>query len=189
MFMMFFFCSIGFFTKVVKKRLREPFNSNKFRSQSMKTSIIVLYVLVSLSLLFSLTALIIVAGDNFVVFTGLGESSNHYSHAPTHTVSPNYDYNDAYYDSSSVTPRTTNSSSIDGLTLTYFDNGQTPAVFTVTLQYQGKKDITLNYSQFGLDLSAYRMGILMYTGSARAQSSGSVTLGPSHQTETIQLTI
>jgi hypothetical protein len=146
----------------------------------MKTSMVVLYVLVSLSLLFSLTALTIVAGDSFLFpfnfWSDLADSVTQAAETPLFVPAP--------------TPAPTYATAIDNLTYSYqvLNQNNYTHVFTINLKYQGQKELTLNYSQFSLALTAYRNIFVWYRDSALPENSGVVTLSPSHQTETIQLT-
>ena len=103
----------------------------------MKTSVVILYVLVSLSLVFSLTALIIVAGNNFFTPSGPSDTQT-YTTTPqptsTNTITP--------------TPTPTSTTALNEVTFNYSVSSQNKDIFIVSLEYQGESNITINYSQF-----------------------------------------
>jgi hypothetical protein len=69
------------------------------------------------------------------------------------------------------------------------EKGSTTVTITVNAQYLSGRGFTIDYSQFHLALSTFRMGIPMGDGGTTSpKNSGSFTLGPLHTSETFQLT-
>ena len=133
---------------------------------------VVLYVLVSLCLVFSLTSLIIVTGN--------GSVPSDFWSTLTSAVKP-----EPTEETVIITPSPTSNTNYNGITYSY--TVENYRIFTVNLHYSGEKEIKINYSQFYLHLSASRMIYTVYEGSASPQNNGTVTLGPTHRTEEIQL--
>lgn len=157
----------------------------------MKPSIAVLYVLVSLCLAISITTLAIVVADH-----GFQAST-----PPTGTPTPNP--NLSFSTSPSTTPQTpintdqplpTSYPSTDGLTLRYqsptkedLPSGISRVNYTITATYNGDGEVTMNYSDFFLELSVWRMVYQMNEGTTSPQNSGTITLNPSHPAQTFEL--
>jgi hypothetical protein len=159
----------------------------------MKPSTAVLYVMVTLSLLFSLTALIIVAGNNNMLApispSNTPNPTNAQTTVPAVTPLP------LITNPPESTPIPVWVPNDSDLTFSYetsdrqnLNNGQTQVTITIYIQYYGKVETTINYSQFYLYTYSPRMTVPMNQGTANPQSTGSVTVGPAHTTETIQLT-
>jgi hypothetical protein len=166
------------------------FGKNYYRVKSkvvfMKTSLLILYILVVLSLVLSVTAVVLLVTKNSDNTLGPEATST-----PAPTTSP----------AASGTPSTTNTptptvspSSDASLSLSYSEasrqseGSNTKVVLSVNITYQKGGAVTLSYSQFYLQLYAPRMVVLMYVGTVNPQNSGTFTLGPSHSTEVFQLT-
>jgi hypothetical protein len=64
----------------------------------------------------------------------------------------------------------------------------TQVAFTLNLTYESGSKITESYSKFYLQLYSERMRIPFDRGTRQPQNSGTFTVGPSDQSETIQLT-
>jgi hypothetical protein len=151
----------------------------------MKTSIVVLYVMVSLSLALSLTAVILIATDNNSLAPSLGPESTPdsiYTAQPTKTPSP----------TNKLTPVPT-ASNVE-VTVSYVESSRqevtsdtTKVTLTVTATIDQGDTITINYSQFRLQLYTTRMIVLVIRGTVDPQNSGSVTLSPSKPTQDFQL--
>jgi hypothetical protein len=79
------------------------------------------------------------------------------------------------------------------LTITYIEsnrvesNGRATVTLTVTATYQSGNPITLNYSQFYLQLYTPRMVLYLYEGTINYPNHGSVTIGASNPTQTFHL--
>ena len=156
----------------------------------MKSSTGFLYVLVVLSLVFSLTSLIIVTQNNHI-FTPI-------SSTPTPTTNPDYTLPTitiSTLPTSVITPSPPPSPPPPKteLTLNYTEttrveiNDMTKVTLTIDLTYNSGPPITLKYSDFYLNLIVYRIYPKHWT-TAMPQNSGSFTLDSSHQTQTFQLT-
>ncbi|MCL2643700.1 MAG: hypothetical protein FWD52_09415 [Candidatus Bathyarchaeota archaeon] len=142
----------------------------------MKPSTVILYVAVALSLVFSLTALIIVAQNNDIFTSNpppLTPTTPTYT-APTHT-----------------TPTTTPPETVLAITYTETNRaenkGITKVTLTVDVTYKIGDPVTINYSEFYLRLYTGRNIFAWEVGTTTPKNSGSFTLGPSHKTQTFQL--
>ncbi len=135
----------------------------------MKTSLIPLYVLVSLCLVFSLTALTIVTLPSDFWSTLTSGSKPQVTYTPSMGTS-----------SSSRSGVADNA-----IKFSYSDKDS--RIFTVAIEYLGSEDVTIEYSDFYLSLSASRFLFDMYYGSASPVNNGTVTLGPGHSYEVIEL--
>ncbi len=138
----------------------------------MKSSTATFYVLASLGLVLSLTALILVGGNDF--FTP-NKTSNTQTPTNTSTTAP---------PDSDVTFSYTFSN------FEKLNTSENRVTLSVTIEYQGKNDITIDYSQFYIVLYVYNEfgepveTELTYT----PQNHGTVNLGPAHSNEVIKLT-
>ncbi|MGD6810399.1 MAG: hypothetical protein ACQCN3_11935 [Candidatus Bathyarchaeia archaeon] len=155
----------------------------------MKTSTAILYIMVTLSLLFSLTALIIVAGNNNLP----NNPSITNKPTSTQTAAPLIPPTITNPPASTLIPVWVPSGS--DLTFSYetsnrqnLNNGQTQVTLTIYIQYYGKVETKIDYSQFYLYTYSPRMTVPMNQGTANPQNTGTATLDPTHTTETIQLT-
>jgi hypothetical protein len=159
----------------------------------MKPSIAILYVLVSLCLAISITTLAIVATDHG--FLAPAKPTNMPTPNPTlsfstppSTTPPTPTSTDA------PIPSPTPFSSTDGLTLTYkpptkedLPTGVSKVNYTITATYAGNGEVTINYSDFFLELSVWRMVYQFNEGTTPPQNSGTITLNPSHPLQTFEL--
>lgn len=160
---------------IVNKPLRESFNFQKFTLESMKTSMIVLYVLVSLCLVFSFTALIVATRNGSLFPSTASNTTSSVTPQPTST--------------GTQTPTPTNLPGELKLNVkesSRIENGLNKIVYSVTLENQGPNNITVNYSQFYLQLYVSRAIYVLERGTVSPQNSGSITLQP-HSTSNIQL--
>ncbi|MGD6932668.1 MAG: hypothetical protein ACQCN5_00490 [Candidatus Bathyarchaeia archaeon] len=132
----------------------------------MKSSTATFYVLASLGLVFSLTALILVGGGNN--FFTPNKTAN------TQTPTPDGDVTFSYTFSN----------------FEKLNTNENKVTLSVTLQYQGKNDITIDYSQFYIVLYVYNeFGEPVETAlTFTPQNHGTVRLGPAHPAEVIKLT-
>lgn len=142
----------------------------------MKLSTVILYVTVALSLVFSLTALIIVTQNNNTIQAPQPTT-------PTYTTPPII----------TSTPQPTTNLPKTILTVTYTETSRTENIdktkvtLTVDVTYKNGDSITIKYSQFYLQLYTSRNIFPWGVGTTAPKNSGSFTLGPSHKTQTIQL--
>jgi hypothetical protein len=132
----------------------------------MKTTTIVLLVLVSLSLVFSLTSLIIVESQNGFRFSGSTPVRN----VPTTTPIPSNRLSISY-----------NESSKEEI------GSSTFVTLTLNATYINGSDITLSDSQFYLGLYVYRMTFRMPQNTVSPINNGTFTLGLSHTTQIFEL--
>ena len=68
------------------------------------------------------------------------------------------------------------------------NNVNTKVTYTITAINPQGNEFTINYSDFYLQLSVYRMFKKMNEGTVRPQNSGTLTLNPSHSPENFTLT-
>jgi hypothetical protein len=138
----------------------------------MKPSIVVLYFLVSISLVFSLATFVIVAQDHglFAPSTPSNTPKVQVTSTPNPTQTPT-ELNISY----------TQSPKED------LNNGLSKVTYAMSVTYQKGSPITVNYSNFYLQLSAPRMGIVLPAGTVAPQNSGTLTLSSSHPTEVFEL--
>ena len=148
----------------------------------MKSLTAIFAVLIILSLVFSLTALLIVTQNN--------NSLTPNPPTPTSTITPEYTP-----PTITETPQPTPTPSFKtNITLTCTEknreenNGQTKVTLTIDLTYNSGNTITIDYSEFCLGLYVGRFIYNIGVGTAEPQNSGSFTLGPAHSTHTFQLT-
>jgi hypothetical protein len=146
----------------------------------MKISRAILYSLVTLILVFSIAAALSLLNGN----NNLTPNNTKNTQTPINTQVTNAG----------------NSIPDDGVRFSYtFSNfeklnigkyGENKVNLSIKIDYQGKIDITINYSQFYITLYIYsKTGEPIQTTNIIApQNQGSITLGPSHSTEIIQLT-
>jgi hypothetical protein len=153
----------------------------------MKHQIAILYVLVSLCLAVSLATLLLVAQNNGVFDPS--KPSNISTTYPSTTPTPGTS-NDRY----TINPTNPPATPFAGeLTLSASENKQDlgddriKVTYTITAQYSGGNNITINYSQFYLELYAPRMIFYMPRGTVNPQNSGTIHLGPAHSSETFQI--
>lgn len=159
----------------------------------MKPSIAILYILVTLCLAISITTLAIVVADHdgFLASTpptGAPTPNPTLSFSPppsTTPPTPSTDY---------AGPTPTSYPSTDGLTLRYqpptkedLPSGISRINYTITATYNGKGEVTINYRDFFLELSVWRMIYQMNEGTTSPQNSGTITLNPSHPIQTFEL--
>jgi hypothetical protein len=141
----------------------------------MKPSTALLCSGVILSLIFSLTALIIVAQNN----NPFPDSPNTPPEYTRPTTIP--------------TSKPTPTPPITDLTITQTEtnrvenNGRTKVTITIDVTYNDGATIPIEYSDFYLQLAVERTTILMGRGTTAPQNSGSFTIGPAHKTQTFQL--
>jgi hypothetical protein len=162
----------------------------------MKSSTVILSVLVTLSLVISLTALLLVATQN-------NNSLTPNPPTPTLTITPTT----PQYTTPTITdsppsptptitpePTPTTPPPQTELTLLYEEidrvenNGITKVTLTIDLNYTSGPPITIKYSQFCLQLGVWRTLIYFGAGTVETQNSGSFTLDSSHKIQTFQLT-
>jgi hypothetical protein len=148
----------------------------------MKHSAIILYVGVTLSLILSLTALIIVIQNtNFLSQT-----------PPPNTESPPA-YPSTAYPSTATEIPTTPTPPATKLTINYTETNRvrnkdtTKVTLTIDATYDSGSEVTIDYSQLYLTLYAGRMTVWMNVGTDGHQNSGNFNIGPSHSTQTFQL--
>jgi hypothetical protein len=151
----------------------------------MQKSIIVLYVLVLLSLIFSLATFLILAHSNFFAPANPINSPTPYGTSPPITNNP----------TPPITIKPTSTPTPTSFTVSYIETNResvagdrTKVALTVNIGYRGGNSVTIDYSQFYLQLYAPRMTIFMYEGTVAPQNSGSFSIGASHQTASFQLT-
>lgn len=159
----------------------------------MKTSIALLYALVTLSLVISLTTLLFV-----VNYTGLKPSAPSNTAtpppaAPTATTPPTQPNTNT--PKPTLQPTAEPPSPNSQLTVFYtettrenLNNATWRVTLTLNVHYQQGGEITLTYSQFYLQLYAPRMVVYLYEGTTAPKNSGAFTMGPSHTNEQFQLT-
>jgi|GEM_PF-2020356 len=151
---------------------------------SMKPSTIILYVLVTLSLIFSLTALLLVVSQNGDIF--VPDSS-----FISPTIVPTMPENTVPQFTPPLQPTQTPGST--HLTINYTEinrvenKGRTKVTLSIDVTYDSGDPITIDYSHFCLHLYVWRMIAPMNVGTAEPQNSGRFTLGSSHSTQTFQL--
>lgn len=152
----------------------------------MKSSIAVLYILVSLCLVFSLTALLIVANDH-----GYFEPINPTNTPAPYAPAPSTTYSAEPTPIQESTPPPSPANTV--LTINYEEtsreenNDWAKITLTVTATYQSGDQITIDYSQFYLNLYVFRLYPLS-DGTTNYPNTGTITLGPHHTTQTFKLT-
>jgi hypothetical protein len=162
----------------------------------MKISTAVMYTLVTLSFIFSLTALIIVSGNNYFMPSG---SSNTATPTTTPLVTNKPTQTNPPITTQTPTPTQTPDSSDLSISFSKqneqeLDIGEystTMVNYTINLDYQGKNEITVDYSEFYLELTVTGRWVGMpneYEGPVYPVDKGSVELGPSNTKAILQLT-
>jgi hypothetical protein len=135
----------------------------------MKTTTIILFVMVSLSLVFSLVSFLIVV-ENHLGFGFSGTGNTQKTNAPSPTPIPSSSVSISYNESSRE--------EISALT---------KVTLTVNITYVNGADLHLRYSQFYLKLYAQRLFLHIPAGEVYPLNNGTFTLGVSHRTEIFQL--
>lgn len=155
----------------------------------MKHQIALLYVLVSLCLAVSLATLLLVAQNNGV-FNASKPSNISITYPSTTPIAT-----DTSYDRYTVNPTTPPATPSTGeLTLSASENKQNLSddrirvTYTITAQYTGNCEITINYTQFYLQEFAPRQIFYVYKGTISPQNHGTVTLSPTHPSDVFQVT-
>ena len=135
----------------------------------MKTSMIILFILVSLSLVFSLISFVILV-ESHISFGFGGSEGTPIKNSPTPTPIPPSKLSISYYES--------NREEI---------GGSTKVTIHVNATFINGTDVNFDYSQFYLGLYAPRVPLDMPAGSVYPLNNGTFELGFSHMTETFQL--
>ena len=150
----------------------------------MKTSMVVLFVLVSLSLVLSLISVVILYENNF----GFRGNQN----TPTPTSTPTITNTPTTTPFATSTPRATaNPNTV--LDVNYTETcrqivgNDTTVTLTVNATYISGSDIQLSYSQFYLGLYAPRFIAQIPAGTTYPLNNGTFAVGISHQTQIFQL--
>jgi hypothetical protein len=165
----------------------------------MKLSIVILYVLVSLCLVFSLTALLIVANDHGI-FTPHGSLSSP-SASPTVSATPTRAINTPTpviipKPTLPHTPKPTSTVTLPPNQLTisyseasreYIGEDKVKVNVTVTASYPSDQILSIRYSEFYVELASFRITIPFGAGTAAPKNSGVLTLGSGHTTESFPL--
>lgn len=143
----------------------------------MKSSTVVLFIMVTLSLVFSLTALLIIANDHGFFtpsYPSTSTAPNQATQPPTHnTPKPTTILSNAQ-----LTIQTTQTPKEN------LKNDISKVNYTITLTYQKGNALTIDYNDFYLELSITRTALLVPGGTTQPQNSGTIALSPSHPTET-----
>jgi len=159
----------------------------------MKASMVILSALVTLSLVISFTALLLIVTQN---------NNNMPPNPPTPTITTTPQYTTPTITeppptpTPTITPEPTPTTPPPQteLTLLYEEidrvitNDITKVTLTIVLNYTSGPPITINYSQFYLQLYVGRMIFYFNDGTAETKNRGSFTLEPSYKTQTFQLT-
>jgi hypothetical protein len=137
--------------------------------------------MVTLSLVFSITAFVLVAQNNEFLMPNYQQkpTAQPPTNSPTYppivtTPTPTALQADIIVD---VVDRKTESITNDQIRVTY----------TVSATYNSGLATTIHYSDFGLDLRVMRMTWVQSAGNADLKNSGAVTISSTHTTETFQL--
>ncbi len=133
----------------------------------MKTSMAILFVLVVLSLVFSLISLLILVENHIGI---------NYSNPKSPTIAP--------------TPKPTpipSKMSISYSEISRDVGNNTKVTLMVNATFIGGNDIDVSYSQFHLQLYAPRSGVFLPQATVNPLNSGNLTIGVSHSSQVFEL--
>lgn len=137
----------------------------------MKTSTVILTVMVTVSLVFSVAAFLVVAN-----MSGLFAPNN-----PSNTPTP--------FPTASPTPMPPKSNISIAYTETVresLNDTTTRVTLTVNAEYLNGSKVSIDYSQFYIDLTVFRT-VALTKGEVYPVNGGAFTLGASHPTQAFQL--